>query len=452
MPDRLFKKAKYKRGKSKIPRKKAGIIDKVKSAFNQNTSKSKSSTNRTVSPPLSNTSSSTKPATSTSSSTSSSSSSTRRPTTPTPTTSTTTPTPWFNDENQSTAMNSGTNQFLQDIASGNLNLQSVRGGYEHDASLPGGSSFVQDATGRPFLQYTDASGNVVQGNRNQSRGYNTPGRSLQALPIPQETLTKDPWGQNVKTIDQVTSMFADKRGYQPHTDQRRQYEQNLNQQIRNYSLANQAYRRNFDYNATIGQIGTTVDSAGNVVEPNNYRAGLPTGVTWGDGSPTDLSQIDRLRGGTGEPFYMDTRNLMHRQGRMVPTGNTTMAGEPEMGWRYEGNRTYDASNPDPFPNIPIENFYWENPLGKSAPTTPMAGVGVQGRPWSELKEEEKEELNRARQNMERQEWYKGAVHQNFKQDNPELKYDYNASDPWAVTDIGKYQGVTNASNQFSMYK
>ena len=151
-------------------------------------------------------------------------------------------------------------------------------------------------------------------------------------------------------------MFADARAQPRHTTQRRDYEQNLNQQIRNYSLANQAYRRNFDYNATIGQIGTTRDTSGNVVQPNNARAGLPAGVTWGDGSPTDLSQLDRTRGGTGEPFYMDTKNLMHRQGRMIPTGNTTMAGEPEMAWRYEGNRTYDSSNPDPFPNIPIETF------------------------------------------------------------------------------------------------
>ena len=311
MPDR-FKKSKYKRGKYKIPKAKGEnkILSKVKSAFNQskptastsNTSSQKSTTKQVV-PTLPTAKKSVIKPVAKASSTASAS-------TPPP------PPAWFNESGGATAMNPGGNSMLQDIASGNLNTQMVSGGYEHDSKHAGGSSFIADPTGKNFLQYVDGSGNALQGNRNASRGINS-NRSLAALPIPKETLSKDAYGQNVKTIDKVASMFADKRAQPRQTTQRRDYEQNLKQNIRSYSLANDAYRRNFDYNATVGQIGTTASGS----TPNNARTGLPTGSTWGDGSPTDLSQIDKSRGGTGEPFYMDNRNYMHRQGRMIPTGD-----------------------------------------------------------------------------------------------------------------------------------
>ena len=444
MPDGIFKRAKYK----KIPRKKTGIVDKVKNAFNQKspTTPAQQSTNKAVvKNTLTNNQTTKKNPTP-----GSAAKPTGKPAvSSTSTSSRSTPPPpvWFNDSGGATAMNPGGNSMLQDIASGNLKTKLVSGGYEHDSKHAGGSSFVEDPTGKQFLQFEDNSGNALPGNRNASRGMNS-NRSLAALSIPKEALSKDAYGQSVKTIDQVASMFADKRAQPRNTTQRRDYEQNLKQSIKNYSLANDAYRRNFDYNKTVGQIGTT--ASGEV--PNNARTGLPTGSTWGDGSATDISQIDKLRGGTGEPFYMDNKNWMHRQGRMIPTGKLNLDGTPQTAWQYEGASKYDASNPDPHPDIPIENFYWQNPVGKTAPTTPMGGVKVQGKPWSSLTEGERDEIRKVHDDMEKKEWYRGAVHQNFKKENPELHYDYNKKEPWSLTNIGKYQGVTNASNNFSFYK
>jgi len=464
MPDGGFKKAKYKRGKYKVPRKKTGIIDKVKSAFNQKspTTPAQQSTNKTV---VKNTltnnpttkknptpAPAVKPKTPPASSSSSASSSSTPP-----------PAAWFNTKNGATAMNPGQNSFLNNLASGNINRQSTTGSYKFD-KMPAGN-FVPNSTGTSFTSYVDNSGNTIQGNRNSSRGRNTTDRNLSAIPLLKNELMNDNYGGKQSVMSNITNVFADNRGVPTHTKDRQNFKANMEQDIKNYSYARAAYDRNFNYNETVGQIGNRTDKDGNAVTPNNARAGLPTSKTggtyeWGTTGNTnaaagniDLSALDKSMGGTGDPFYIDNRNFVHRAGRKVPVpGKFNVDGSPATTWQYEGDSVYDKSNPDPYPDIPIENYYFRNPIDGAPPTTPFPGGSFHGKSWSELKDEDKRQIRASHDDLQRQEWYGGAIHQGFQEDYEELKYDYDSPKPWSLVDIGKYQGTTNASNQFKIFK
>jgi len=461
MPD--FTKSRYKRGKTKIPRKKTGIIDKVKNAFNQKspTAPAQKSTNKTVvkntltnNPTTAKNPAPTpvakptvKPATSSSS---------------TSTSSTPPPVAWFNNKDGATAMNPGQNSFLSNLASGNINRQGVTGSYKFDVNPSG--NFVPSSTGTSFTSYVDNSGNAIQGNRNSSRGRNTTDRNLSAIPLLKNELMNDNYGGKQSVMSNITNVFADNRGVPTHTKERQNFKANMEQDIKNYSYARAAYDRNFNYNQTVGQIGNRTDADGNAITPNNARAGLPTtrgGATyeWGTTGNTnpaagniDLSALDKSMGGTGDPFYIDNRDFVHRAGRKIPTGDFNIDGTPKTAWQYEGDTTYDKSNPDPYPDIPIENYYFRNPIDGAPPASPLGGGSFHGRSWSELTDEDKRQIRASHDNLQRQEWYGGAIHQGFQDDYEELKYDYDSPKPWSLVDIGKYQGTTNASNQFKIFK
>ena len=292
-----------------------GILDRVKSAFNKNTSTPVvSSVNQNVN--STNTSTTTNPTSNASTNTTQKSGIDRR-------------LDWLkqkeiNEANEAqakiTAENNklvdssgntkptGNNQAMTDLFSGG-NLEEIFGNYE--ASKIAGQStgkFIENPTGSRFLQLSGGGGGTNQmsglssGNSGQIKSVNAHGKNS----------SKDFYGNNVTVMSTLVDKLANKRGINKGTAGYQEFITKAEQDLTRIGNARKIYDKEYDYS----------DHYGNV----SSGGGIPEGFTFGDGGDNDLAQLDIARGGLGTPYQRINDETIMRQGRYVAGSGTGISG------------------------------------------------------------------------------------------------------------------------------